>query len=108
MSCSRTQHSARTQDLCIQSLMLCHYATELQAVMLLRTVHDLHLKKTNKELVITDKNIGKVSKAHIPPAVAISVHTTLRQKADYRKRYTSSVTSNKNIFINKKAKTISP
>ena len=49
-----------------------------------------------------------MSKAHIPPAVAIRGHTTSRQKADYRKRYTSSVTSNKNIFINKKAKTIYP
>ena len=54
------------------------------------------------------QNIAKVSKAHIPPAVAIRGHTTSRQKADYRKRYTSSVTSNKNIFINKKAKTIYP
>ena len=53
-------------------------------------------------------NIARVSKAHIPPAVAIRGHTTSRQKADYRKRYTSSVTSNKNIFINKKAKTIYP
>ena len=37
-----------------------------------------------------DKNIAKVSKVHIPPAVAIRGHTSLRQKADYRKRYTSS------------------
>ena len=29
-----------------------------------------------------DLNIAKVSKAHIPPAVAIRGHTTLRQKAD--------------------------
>ena len=36
------------------------------------------------------KNIAKVSTAHIPPAVAIRDHTTLRQKTDYRKRYTSS------------------
>ena len=35
------------------------------------------------------KNIAKVSKAHIPPVVAIRSHTTLIQKADYRKRYTA-------------------
>ena len=36
------------------------------------------------------ENIAKVSKAHIPPAVAIRGHTTSRQKTDYRIRYTSS------------------
>ena len=38
---------------------------------------------------VQDINRAKVSKAHIPPAVAIRGHTTLRQKTDYRKRYTS-------------------
>ena len=43
-------------------------------------------------------NIATVSKAHIPPAVAIRGHTTLRQKADYRKRYTSSHQMNTQVY----------
>ena len=44
---------------------------------------------TKLNLPPTFINIAKVSKAHIPPAVAIRSHTTLIQKADYRKRYTA-------------------
>ena len=43
-------------------------------------------------------NIAKVSKAHIPPAVAIRGHTTLRQNADYRKKYTSSHQMNIHVY----------
>ena len=43
-------------------------------------------------------NIAKVSKAHIPPAVAIRGHTALRQKADYRKRYVSSHPMNIQVY----------